>query len=404
MNVRRLMIVSVAPALLCGCLCGAAGCGGSDTGAAALTTEAAVTGETALATEAAAAAEATPTAGAAATDGSSQLHPVVVGGELGFIDRRGETVIEPQFGDWPNSVFSEGLAPVRATTGDKFGYIDATGAWVIEPRFDIAVPFAEGMAAVTVWEGDFPKWGFIDKTGALAVPARYDLHPGPFSDGLCCVGVDERHKGGTLRSEYIDKTGAVVLGTFEQSTSFSEGLAAVGEMRNGVVKWGFMDTSGAMVIAPQFNFIRDFSEGLAAVGFPQEDDSALWGFIDKTGALVIEPRFAGVDPFSEGLAPVVVWEGDVPKWGYIDVSGEMVIRPQFEWAAEFSEGLAAVGTNSGLFGFIDKTGAFVIPMEREARAIYPFSGGLVRFDVEAADGIISPAYLDNAGNVIWPVE
>jgi len=329
---------------------------------------------------------------------TGQLYPVVVDGRLGFIDKSGEMVIEPQFGDWPNSVFSERLAPVCAATGDRFGYIDATGAWVIRPRFDIADPFAEGMAAVV---GDNGLWGFIDKTGALAVPARYGLHPGPFSDGLCCVCIDERHKGGILRSEYIDKTGAVVLGPFEWSTSFSEGLGAVGEEWNGVVKWGFMDTSGAMVIEPQFDFIRGFSEGLAAVGFPQEDDSTLWGFIDKTGVLVIEPRFAGVDPFSEGLAPVVVWEGDVPKWGYIDTSGAMVIEPRFEWAAEFSEGLAAVGTNSGLFGFIDRTGAFVIPMEREACAIYPFSGGLARFDVETADGSISPAYLDKAGLLVW---
>jgi hypothetical protein len=168
-----------------------------------------------------------------------------------------------------------------------------------------------------------------------------------------------------------------------------------------------MDKSGAMVIQPQFYWIRDFSEGLAAVGFPADHNTAKWGYIDKTGAVVIEPWFDGAGPFSEGLATVVVFEdadpslGYVAKWGYIDKTGTVVIQPRFEWAAEFSEGLAAVGTNSGLFGYIDKTGTFVIPMVREAWAIYPFSGGLARFDPKASDSSISPSYLDKTGKVIW---
>jgi hypothetical protein len=221
--------------------------------------------------------------------------------------------------------------------------------------------------------------------------------------------VDERLKGGKLQNEYIDKAGTVVLGPFERSTSFSDGLAAVGfgEVDGVNVKWGYMDKSGAMVIQPQFYWIRDFSEGLAAVGFPADHNTAKWGYIDKTGAVVIEPWFDGAGPFSEGLATVVVFEdadpslGYVAKWGYIDKTGTVVIQPRFEWAAEFSEGLAAVGTNSGLFGYIDKTGTFVIPMVREAWAIYPFSGGLARFDPKASDSSISPSYLDKTGKVIW---
>ena len=193
----------------------------------------------------------------------------------------------------------------------------------------------------------------------------------------------------------------MVFGPFEWSTSFSEGLAAAGLLQNGVVKWGYVDTSGAWVIEPQFNYIRDFSDGLAAVGFPHDNDSAIWGYIDRTGVVVIEPQFAGADPFCEGLAAVVVYENDAPRFGYIDKTGTMVIRPQFEWAMEFSEGLAAVGTNSGLCGYIDRTGAFVIPMELEGQAFYPFSGGLARIDAKTTDGSISPSYIDKTGKVIW---
>jgi hypothetical protein len=42
-----------------------------------------------------------------------------------------------------------------------------------------------------------------------------------------------------------------------------------------------------------------------------------WGFIDATGAFRIEPRFEAVRSFAEGLAPV---KGG-GKWGYIDTRG-----------------------------------------------------------------------------------
>ena len=52
-----------------------------------------------------------------------------------------------------------------------------------------------------------------------------------------------------------------------------------------------------------------------------------WGYMDKTGKVVIEPQFDGVRLFSEGLANV--WIGD--KEGYIDKTGKIVINPQFDF-------------------------------------------------------------------------
>ena len=56
-------------------------------------------------------------------------------------------------------------------------------------------------------------------------------------------------------------------------------------VRNG--KWGFMDRTGRVVIAPAFADERDFFRGLAAVRMPE----GKWGFIDETGKLPITPRF-----------------------------------------------------------------------------------------------------------------
>jgi len=54
----------------------------------------------------------------------------------------------------------------------------------------------------------------------------------------------------------------VVPAQWERTGDFSEGLAAVKQTE----KWGFIDKSGKMVIAPQFDDYRfGFSQGLACV-------------------------------------------------------------------------------------------------------------------------------------------
>ena len=49
----------------------------------------------------------------------------------------------------------------------------------------------------------------------------------------------------------------------------------------------------------------------------------LWGFIDSTGKMVIEPQFPYAGNLHEGLA-LVKKDG---KFGYTDRSGRMVISP-----------------------------------------------------------------------------
>lgn len=103
-------------------------------------------------------------------------------------------------------------------------------------------------------------------------------------------------------------------------------------IRNG--KWGFMDRTGRVVIAPAFADEHDFFHGLAAVAFPD----GKWGFIDESGKLSITARFDEVRDFIDDLAPVRIGR----KWGYIDTSGRMVIEPRFQSAGEFHEGLARI--------------------------------------------------------------
>jgi len=74
-----------------------------------------------------------------------------------------------------------------------------------------------------------------------------------------------------------------------------------------------------------------------------------WGYIDTTGRVVIDFRFDHAHQFTEGLGLVTV-DGRV---GFIDKTGATVIAPQFGTNSQpFFEGLAAVETASGKYGTV----------------------------------------------------
>ena len=64
-------------------------------------------------------------------------------------------------------------------------------------------------------------------------------------------------------------------------------------------RWGFLDATGELVIAPGFAGALGFSEGLAAVR-----SGGKWGFIDRAGTTVIPPRFVECGSFHQGRARV----------------------------------------------------------------------------------------------------
>ncbi|MFG5100292.1 WG repeat-containing protein [Campylobacter lari] len=59
-----------------------------------------------------------------------------------------------------------------------------------------------------------------------------------------------------------------------------------------------------------------------------------YGFIDKQGNLVIEAKYNYVDDFSEGLAMVELNE----KYGFIDKQGNLVIETEYDVVLDLVEG------------------------------------------------------------------
>src|ERR1700675_3144967 len=219
--------------------------------------------------------------------------------------------------------------------------------------------------------------GYINQEGVLVIPTNlqgtYVLH---FSEGLVSFPEWERVKPEPATVPYVDKDGKLRL--FRQE------------------KWGFIDTSGTVVIGAQFDAVAEFSQGLAAVATDTDrtdhscidcDRNQLWGFIDKSGKKVIPLQYRAALSFSEGLAAVMNDEG---KWGYVNTNGELIIPFTFESIRSFSEGLAPVAVNKQ-FGYIDKQGRLVIQPQYAMAG--DFSEGLaaVRTGGKAVFMILGPA-------------
>ena len=290
------------------------------------------------------------------------LFPIQRELKTGFIDRQGNVVIPPQFGPLgPREIrarfFSEGLQPVPEGYEKSWGYIDSRGVVVIPFQFALAGPFSEGLAAVRVGF----KEGYIDHSGRLQIALAYEL-AGPFSEGLASVMGDGK-------VGYIDKKGTLVA-------QFPYGI------------WSAELTS--------------FSEGLAGVyqRGPKSGDPGLWGFINKTGAWVIAPRYKSITAFRNGRAAVRQdWESPVM---YIDSSGRVVAGP-FDEATEFSDGLALVRLPDGRIAFINPGGVVQFALDQEVYWVEPFSDGLAlaRVKVEAT-GLDRVGYIDRSGRFAIP--
>lgn len=111
-------------------------------------------------------------------------------------------------------------------------------------------------------------------------------------------------------------------------------------------KYGFINDKGKIVIDTQFDDIKEFQEGLAAVSLYGK-----WGFINKKGKFVIQPQYSKVGDFSEGRAFVV---HEVEKK---DDDGNIQVHDYVT--------------------YINKKGGIVVPTYDGGPYFYNYSSGLV---------------------------
>ncbi|MBP0021829.1 MAG: WG repeat-containing protein [Cyanobacteria bacterium SBLK] len=248
----------------------------------------------------------------------------------GLIDRQGNFLVKPILsaiqswdntgysGSNPQIEFSWGRIPVQIVPEEevqisdsippewsgKWGYIDRKGNWVIEPKFDGAGQFTEGRAVIiheTENDPDWWQWGIlIDEKGNIIDTSQQDPKPrlrklgAEFHKGLMPAGSENGKSG------YINRKGNwAIKPQFAVTENFYDGLAAVKTLD---FKWGYINRSGEFVIAPQFDFAYDFQDnGLALVQIGEKD-----GIINRRGEYVLEPKHSIGSNFGAGIGTIFI--------------------------------------------------------------------------------------------------
>ncbi|MBP93519.1 WG containing repeat-containing protein [Bizionia echini] len=276
----------------------------------------------------------------------------------GFINRKGEWVIQPQFDktkafnsgiavvlkdkDWiyinkkgeqvlkdvaTDKVydFENGYAIIRKESG--VGFINTKGEIVVEPKFTKVFNFENGSAKVL--END--KWGLVDASGKYIVKTEYDGVSNEYN-GHIVANIGERY-GLIINGEFKEVPGA------EKIWDFSHNAENTYAKKND--KIGFINSNGDWIIEPKFDKARAFVNGLAPVS-----EGKNWGYIDTSGAVIIPFQYKDAEIFSEsGLAPVTTGK----EWGFINTKGDLVIPEDYEITA----GGFSIFSKNNPKGFID---------------------------------------------------
>jgi len=317
-----------------------------------------------------------------------------------------------------------------ASTGKElWGYLDQKGKVVIKPQFADARPFMHGFAKVWNYYDETNKtdWShcvFVDKSGRQynsAVKVGEDAYEHYTDDGRQILQdtftaiLSSRGRLMLLKRQYdltvADASGHIVAqvppewipqGLNPKTGNFwcrfnKTDYEFTGPIKQGLVP-GFEAAGTPKKLPPSYDYVEEFSEGLAAA----MTKDGHWAYIDSDGKVQIElPKdCSNAQRFSEGLAAVSIggkpWSTSGPhartsayngaKFGFINKSGKFVIPPKFPcpykaWSSQFKNGLAlATREKNGdtAYGYIGRKGAFVV--KPIYRAVAAFNDGLAAFD------------------------
>lgn len=273
--------------------------------------------------------------------------------------------------------------------GDNYGYIDGTGKIVLDKLSNALIGELKG-----------------DKTYEKNITYEID------SSGFLPV----HNYVFTWKCYYRDGTVTDVTGDYEYDRSsdhpygyvgplyeFFEERAIVSMGSTTATIYGFVDENCVEVIPCQFNWVSNFSDGVAAV----VDENYLLGYVDELGNYIIEPQYK-IDMFQcagfsrrfydgkaivfnpdEGILVIdksnnivadlsnlnasvdagafisdnLICMGKLnyqgrKLYGYAGIDGQWKIEPQFKKAGNFYNGLAWVqeAQDPYLYYYIDKSG------------------------------------------------
>ncbi len=300
--------------------------------------------------------------------GTSPLEP----NSTGYVDVEGNQIIPYIYDHLQKTDFSWGgeylgtSAPnfdnnyLIASKGDKEALLDLKGNIVLDFKYDSIFSYKNGFAFVEL-DG---KFGCVDTKGNVVLPFVYESVSNSKTDDDYVSLVKDYEYG------YADLKGNLLVPTIynlayeflddKYFSSRSSNDSSRFVVENNERQWGCVDIKGNVVVPFVYQEMWPFEGGLAAV---QKDDK--WGFVNTSGKIVINTKYDDLrDSKISGLN--YVKKGN--KWGFIDANGNQITPFEYddEFFADsdssanvpsgFIDGLAWV-CKDGKYGLIKYTGS-----------------------------------------------
>lgn len=248
------------------------------------------------------------------------------------------------------TAFDDGtLAAVLDSDNGRWGFVNKKGEYVIAPQYDFAGDFSENVAAVALsFEGENPLWGYIGRDGSFIEGLEPQfLSAGPFSSGLALVSDISG------AAYYIDKTGGIAITAFGLDISSSvdflaPGFAAASDFKDGralVAIWDISHNAVAYLIN-SMGFVMcqvgtnldsqsfDSSFSLSAPGYVMyKTDGGYCGICDELGVTIVNDIYDTMEPcFGDTIAVSMLG-----RYGYITPSGMTVLPLRYEGVRNMTE-------------------------------------------------------------------
>ncbi len=224
-----------------------------------------------------------------------------------FIDRSGKRITQNAFENV--KLFSENLAAVEID--GLWGFTDNNGIQVINPMYNEVGDFAEGKAWVkTITEGAKPgkkyqkiTYTYINQENKTLITGKFK-NVSNFKNGYAVVKLKRKYA-------IIDSTGKIVFkAKCSNIIPYNQyGLAYVYFKKGNITIIDKIGKQNAATKDLKIRDIGDFCEGYATI-----QTNKGFGYIDSTGSIVMEPVLSGAFDFHEGLARIK----DGRKFGFIN--------------------------------------------------------------------------------------
>ncbi len=254
------------------------------------------------------------------------------------------------------SIFKEGICAVKSN--EKWGFISDTCdtiascsfkkvsaylnglAAVVDSNDNVYYIDTDGVKAIAINNKTYSELGMISKDGILTAVSSgkymflnsdfeklfgdYDF-ASAMNDGIAAVKKDNIWKLIGSDGKDISTNTYLDIKLDESNTASKYGRVFV----KNDAGYTMLDNLGNKVSDQVYEDARLFSNNnMAAVKI-----GGKWGFVDLEGKVLIEPQYEDARSFSQGLAAVKIGG----KWGFIGTDGKLKIDAQFYDAKDFTD-------------------------------------------------------------------